>query len=87
MKKGIIGAVALAVVLIFGLIGAIVCLERIPAGYVGVVYNMNGGVDGEVLIIWIGLHTSEPWSAALRWTWQARRPKPLKGCVNSWRRS
>lgn len=49
MKKGIIGAVALALVLIFGLIGAIVCLERIPAGYVGVVYNMNGGVDGEVL--------------------------------------
>ena len=25
------------------------CTERIPAGYVGVVYNMNGGVDGEVL--------------------------------------
>ena len=25
------------------------CTERIPTGYVGVVYNMNGGVDGEVL--------------------------------------
>ena len=25
------------------------CTEKIPAGYVGVVYNMNGGVDGEVL--------------------------------------
>lgn len=49
MKKGIIGAVTLALVLVFGLIGAIICLERIPAGYVGVVYNMNGGVDGEVL--------------------------------------
>lgn len=49
MKKGIIGAVALAIVLVFGLVGAIICLERIPAGYVGVVYNMNGGVDGEVL--------------------------------------
>lgn len=49
MKKGIIGAVALAIVLILGLICAVICLERIPAGYVGVVYNMNGGVDGEVL--------------------------------------
>lgn len=49
MKKGIIGAVALAVILLLGLVGAIICLERIPAGYVGVVYNMNGGVDGEVL--------------------------------------
>ena len=49
MKKGIIGAVALAVILVMGLVSAIICLERIPAGYVGVVYNMNGGVDGEVL--------------------------------------
>lgn len=49
MKKGKIGAVLLALVLIFGLIGAVICLERVPAGYVGVVYNMNGGVDGEVL--------------------------------------
>lgn len=24
-------------------------MEKVPAGYVGVVYNMNGGVDGEVL--------------------------------------
>lgn len=49
IKNGIIGAFALAVVLVLGLIGAVICLERIPAGYVGVVYNMNGGVDGEVL--------------------------------------
>lgn len=49
MKKGKIGAVLLALALILGLIGAIICLERVPAGYVGVVYNMNGGVDGEVL--------------------------------------
>lgn len=39
----------LAVVLVFGLICGITCLEKVPAGYVGVVYNMNGGVDGEVL--------------------------------------
>lgn len=47
--KGKIGAILLAIVLVFGLIGTVVCLEKIPAGYVGVVYNMNGGVDGEVL--------------------------------------
>ena len=47
--KGKIGAILLAVVLVFGLIAAVVCLEKIPAGYVGVVYNMNVGVDGEVL--------------------------------------
>lgn len=48
-EKGIIGAVALAVAIVIGLVCAIICLERIPAGYVGVVYNMNGGVDGEIL--------------------------------------
>lgn len=49
MKKKITGAVCAALVLVIGLICAVICLERIPAGYVGVVYNMNGGVDGEVL--------------------------------------
>ena len=49
MKKGKLGAILLALVLIIGLVCCVVCLEKIPAGYVGVVYNMNGGVDGEVL--------------------------------------
>lgn len=47
--KGKIGAIILGIVMVFCLIACIVCLEKIPAGYVGVVYNMNGGVDGEVL--------------------------------------
>lgn len=47
--KGRIGGFLLALILIIGLFGCITCLEQIPAGYVGVVYNMNGGVDGEVL--------------------------------------
>ena len=46
---GKIGAIILGIVMVFCLIACIVCLEKIPAGYVGVVYNMNGGVDGEVL--------------------------------------
>lgn len=49
MKKGKIGAVMLALILIVGLIGVRICMKRVPAGYVGVVYNMSGGVDGEVL--------------------------------------
>lgn len=49
MHKGFIGAVITGLVLVFGVICLIICVEKIPTGYVGVVYNMNGGVDGEVL--------------------------------------
>lgn len=48
-KFGLFGGVILAVLLIVGLICAVICLEKVPAGYVGVVYNMDGGVDGEIL--------------------------------------
>lgn len=47
--RGKIGAIILAAILLIGLICAVICLEKVPAGYVGVVYNMNGGVDGEIL--------------------------------------
>lgn len=47
--KGAIGGVFLAIVLVVGLILAIVCGTIIPAGYVGVVYSMRGGVEDEVL--------------------------------------
>lgn len=49
MRKGAIGAVILAILIFGGLILGLMCMERIPTGYVGVVYNMSGGVDGEVL--------------------------------------
>lgn len=49
MSKGLVGGVGLAVLIAAGVIGGFACSERIPTGYVGVVYNMNGGVDGEVL--------------------------------------
>lgn len=49
MKKGTIGAVFLGIVMFVGIILGFMCMERVPAGYVGVVYNMSGGVDGEVL--------------------------------------
>ena len=49
MRKGTLGAIILAVIIFGALICGIMCLEKVPAGYVGVVYNMNGGVDGEIL--------------------------------------
>lgn len=49
IRKGRVGAVCLAVILAVGAVVTAMCTERIPAGYVGVVYNMSGGVDGEVL--------------------------------------
>ena len=48
-KTGLLGAIVLAILIFGGIIMVFACTERIPAGYVGVVYNMNGGVDGEVL--------------------------------------
>ena len=49
MRKGLIGGFLAAIVIIVALFSAILCLERIPTGYVGVVYSMNGGVQDEVL--------------------------------------
>lgn len=49
MRSGTIGGIIFAVILVICIICAVICLEKIPAGYVGVVYNMNGGVDGEIL--------------------------------------
>lgn len=47
--KGKIGAIFLAVVIALGLILTLSCLEKVPAGYVGVVYNFRTGISGETL--------------------------------------
>ena len=49
MKKGKIGAFIAGAILVGGALGALICTERIPAGYVGVQYSMNGGVQDELL--------------------------------------
>ena len=46
---GKIGAVIAGIVVFFCIVGVIICGEIIPAGYVGVVYNMNGGIEDETL--------------------------------------
>ncbi len=48
MKKTI-AIIAAAILSLAVAITALLCLERIPAGYVGVVYSMNGGVQDELL--------------------------------------
>lgn len=48
-RSGYVGGILLAIILVVGLVLAFLCTSMIPAGYVGVVYNMNGGVDGEKL--------------------------------------
>ena len=42
---GIIAGIVIAVLVVFGFL----CAERVPAGYVGVVYDMNGGIEDETL--------------------------------------
>ena len=42
-------AITAAVLALAAAVTVMVCLERIPAGYVGVVYSMNGGVQDELL--------------------------------------
>lgn len=48
-NKGFIGGIALAVVLVIGLICGLMCIEKVPVGYEGVVYSMAGGVQDETL--------------------------------------
>jgi regulator of protease activity HflC (stomatin/prohibitin superfamily) len=49
INKGMLGGIILAVIIFGVLICGLLCLVKVPAGYVGVVYNMNGGVNGESL--------------------------------------
>ena len=49
MSKGKIGGIVTGVVLVIALIVFFACMEKVPAGYVGIVYSMNGGVSDDVL--------------------------------------
>lgn len=49
MRKGLIGGVSLAIIIVLGLVGLALCTVTVPAGYVGVVYNMNGGIEDKLL--------------------------------------
>lgn len=47
--KGIVGSIVTGVLIVLIIVCGFACTERVPAGYVGVVYNMSGGVTGETL--------------------------------------
>lgn len=49
MRSGTIGGVLLAIILIIAIGLCAACTVKIPTGYVGIVYDMNGGVSDEVL--------------------------------------
>lgn len=49
MKKGLLGGVVFGIAVVFLLISMIICTERIPVGYEGVIYSMNGGATGETI--------------------------------------
>lgn len=49
MRKGKVGAVFLGVAMFIGIIIFFMCMKKVPAGYIGVVYDMSGGIDGELL--------------------------------------
>ena len=50
MSKGKIGSIVVGIALALIFISLIVCIEKIPVGYEGVVYSMNGGVRDETLV-------------------------------------
>lgn len=49
MKSGKLGALGLAVIIVAGLICVGKCSVRVPAGYIGVEYKMNGGISKNIL--------------------------------------
>ncbi|KGL44109.1 prohibitin family protein [Listeria newyorkensis] len=49
MKKSVIGAIAIGVLLIFGAIGLIMSLTKVDNGNVGIVYSPNGGIKEKAL--------------------------------------
>ena len=57
MRKSL-GGIATAVIIALVVIVLFVCTVRIPAGYVGVVYNMNGGISERTLTQ--GFHVISP---------------------------
>ena len=47
-KNGKVGGIAIGVVLVVAIIGSMLFTTKIPAGYAGIVYNMNGGIEKDV---------------------------------------
>lgn len=48
-KNGKVGGIAIGVILVLAVFGLMLFTTKIPAGYAGIVYNMNGGLEEKVL--------------------------------------
>ena len=48
-NKGLVGGIIFGVILVIMLIVGFSCAKKVPAGYVGIVYSMNGGISDDVL--------------------------------------
>lgn len=48
-KSGLVGSIALAILIVFSMIACVFCLKRIPTGYEGVIFSMNGGVQDNTI--------------------------------------
>ena len=58
MGKGKIGAVGFGVIIVLGLIWLLTCSTIVPAGYAAVQYNLDGGIEDEIL--GQGFHVTSP---------------------------
>jgi len=47
-RNGRVGGIAIGVILVVAIIGSMLFTTKIPAGYAGIVYNMNGGIEKDV---------------------------------------
>lgn len=65
-KKGAIGGIVLAVIMVIIVIILSLCTVKVSAGYVAVQYNMNGGVKDEVLTQ--GWHLIPPTTKTTKYT-------------------
>lgn len=59
MKKRIIGGIVAGVIVVGGVIGFSASTVSIKPGYVGIVYSLNGGIQGDVLTQ--GMRGKAPW--------------------------
>lgn len=48
-KNGKIGAIVVGVLIFIVIVIFLMCMKKVPAGQVGIIYSMNGGVSDEVL--------------------------------------
>lgn len=66
MKSKLIGAIISGVVILGIVVGGIMSAHSIKAGYVGIVYSLDGGIQGEVLSQ--GLHFVNPLSSVRQYS-------------------